>query len=209
VSLVEALQKMLERGRPIGDVVCNIESATLAGLIEYGCLRYAGPDSIPSLPSRIKDTALGLALFDVPSELGLRSAGPRKTAVKNLDIRSVEFHLVPDVNDLDEDVEWQNYLQRFERSAISVGFSKVSAANLQSAFFEMAENTRLHSRTPVCALVGYEAINDLALFTVADVGIGVLTSLRSNPRYGHLQQDIEAIQLAMQAGVTCRQGENG
>ena len=96
------------------------------------------------------------ALPEVRNELGLRSTGVPKATVKNLSPRPIEFLLVPRDTDLDEDVEWGNFCQRFERAAHEVGFSKDAAINMHSALFEMAENAKIHSDSPTAPLVGYE-----------------------------------------------------
>jgi hypothetical protein len=181
----------------------------LPGLVEYCCLRYDQPGKFPRLPKSLYRLPLMRALFEVRSELGLRSTGVPKAPVKSLSTRPIEFFLVPRDTDLDEDVEWGNFCQRFERASHGVGFSKDAAINMHSALFEMAENAKIHSRSPVIPLVGYEVSNGMAMFTVADVGIGVLESLRSVPRYASLTMDVEAIQLAMQNGVTSRQDGQG
>ena len=148
-------------------------------------------------------------MLDVLSELGLRSTGKPKASVMRFDTRPIEFHLVPPETHFNEDLEWSNFCHRFELAAREVGFSKDAAINLHSALFEMAENAVIHSRTPVAPLVGYEVGSKRAMFTVADVGIGVLESLRSIRQYASLTEDVDAIQLAMQNGVTSRQDGSG
>lgn len=208
-ELVETLQQMIRRRRPIGTVIENLATATLPGLVEFGCLRYGREEEFPALPDALCNCPLGIAIKEVPTRLGLRVDGPPKVPVKNLDTRPIEFQLVSSEHDLDEDVEWLNFLQRFERSVKLSGFSDAAAANLQSALHEMAENAQLHSQSPVSAIVGYEVRERAALFSVADVGIGVLASLRTNPLYDAIVDDVNAIQLALRSGVTCRVGEHG
>lgn len=207
--LVETLQTLQRKGKPVTEIVGQLDSATLPGLVEYCCLRYSQPDEFPPLPKSLYRLLLGCALLEVRSELGLRSTGAPKALVKNLSMRPIEFHLVPAETHLAEDIEWANFCHRFERAAQEAGFSKDAALNLHSALFEMAENAVIHSHTPVAPLAGYEVASRMAMFTVADVGIGVLASLRSVPQYAHLTEDVDAIQLAMQNGVTSRQDGSG
>jgi hypothetical protein len=98
--------------------------------------------------------------------------------------------------------EWENYCGRFERAAWAQDFNRDSAANLQSALNEMASNAVIHAFAPVAALIGYEVHDGMAAFSVADVGMGVLRSLRSVTKFQHLRRDVEAIHAALHTGVT-------
>ena len=209
VELVEAIQRLQRQGKPLAEIIGQLDTVTLPGLVEYCCLRYDQPDKFPLLPKSLYRLPLTRSLLEVRSELGLRSTGVSKAPVKSLSTRPIEFLLLPRDTDLDEDVEWGNFCQRFERAAREVGFSKDAAINMHSALFEMAENAQIHSRSPVAPLVGYEVGNGMAMFTVADVGRGVLASLRSVPQYASLTVDVEAIQLAMRNGVTSRPDGRG
>jgi anti-sigma regulatory factor (Ser/Thr protein kinase) len=209
VELVETLQILQRKGKPVAELVGQLEAATLPGLIEYGCLRYDQREQFPPLPQALHRLPVGRALLEIPSALGLRSAGAPKAAVRNLNTRYIEFHPLPSEHGFDEDIEWGSFCHRFELAARAVGFSRDAAINLHSALFEMAENAVIHSRTPVAPLVGYAVSSGTAMFTVADVGIGVLESLRSVAQYASLTEDVDAIQLAMQSGVTSRQDGGG
>jgi len=209
VDLVESMHRAVARGRPTDGVTQQIDSVTLAGLLEYGCLRYAEPGLVPVLPDSIYESELGRALQRVPSLLGVGLTCAPKALIRNLDIQSVEFQLLGPVEALDTDVQWQSFLARFERSARAAGFTSLAASKLQSAFFEMSENALLHSGSPVTPLVGYAVADATAQFCVVDVGIGVRASLLQNPRYANLSDDVEAVQLALQTGTTCRRDELG
>jgi hypothetical protein len=208
VELVETLQTMAMKGKPITDVIEGLRYASLPGLVEYGCLRFAMREVFPPLPDQNVDSPLGRSLCSIQSELGLSVAGPRKTTVKDVSPREFEFTTISDESDtLGSD--WENFLQRFERSAKEVGFSGESALNLQSALDEMATNAVIHSRARLPALVGYTVANNLAVFSVADVGRGIVASLTSNPKYAHLVEPVDAIGKALQTGVTCRIDDDG
>jgi hypothetical protein len=203
VSLVESLQRAAERGRPV-DVLHEIKLTTLAGLLEYGCLRQSYPDRFPECPAAVCSTPLGIALLQVPSPLGLRQQGKQQPDVRTVDTRTAEFRLLPPLDAFDHDVQWDNFLTRFERSARGVGFSANVSAKLQSAFAEMCENAVLHARSPTTPLAGYLISEATAQFTVVDLGIGVRASLGQNPLHSDLENDVDAIERALQTGVTCR-----
>jgi hypothetical protein len=201
VSLVEAIQRAIEKGRPVNETVHQLQTATLAGLLEYGTLRYHKGSSAPALPKAIHATEPGRALLQVPCALGLRTDGELTNDLRRLDLRISEFFSVANEADVIS-TEWENYCGRFERAAWDQGFGKAIAANLQSALYEMATNAVIHASSPVGAIVGYEVANGLASFTVADVGIGVLRSLQSVERFKQLNGDVDAIHAALHSGVS-------
>ncbi len=208
VELVEAFQTMESKGRPINTVVQNLCSATLAGILEYGCLRYALNSSVPPLPEAIVKSAIGRTLYGVPSKLGLRDNGPAKPRARDVGPREIEFMTIS-TPEQSLELAWDNFLQRFEGAAKRIGFSIGAAANLQSALHEMATNAVIHARSPVAALVGYQVADSAALFSVVDMGRGVLASLTANPKYAYLTEPVDAIQKALSTGVTGDVGDDG
>jgi hypothetical protein len=83
----------------------------------------------------------------------------------------------------------------------------MAAHGLQAAMHEMTDNALDHAEAIIPVLVGYQVTPGIALFSVVDVGRGILASLRSNPAYQHLQQDKDAIREALRDGVS-RYGPN-
>src|SRR5437868_4627716 len=148
VALVEELHRAVLRGRDMAGVVSALNGATLPGLLEYGCLRWARRDgSVPPLPQAVAASDLGRALDAVASDLGLRSNGPQKRPLRRLDPQPAEFLILQAEDDLADD-EWSHFAGRFEASARSVGFSFDAAARLQLALYEMAENAVIHAEAP-------------------------------------------------------------
>ena len=208
VALVEELHRASLRGKDVLAVVAGLEGATLPGLLEYGCLRWGRRDStFPPLPQAIMASDLGQALNAIPSDLGLRLDGPKKRILRRLDPQPAEFLVLQGEDDLAGD-EWDHFAGRFEASARGVGLSFDAAAKLQLALYEMAENAVIHAEAPAI-LVGYDASPGKALFSVADVGIGLLASLRKNPVFSGLMLHNEAIRAALQDGATSRRPEEG
>jgi hypothetical protein len=101
-----------------------------------------------------------------------------------------------------EDEELEQFEIRFDRSAQCVGFTDKTAHALHAALHEMAENAVIHAEAPTGILLGYQVAAGVALFSVADVGIGVLASLRSHPAYQHLELHKDAIRAALHDGTT-------
>jgi hypothetical protein len=80
---------------------------------------------------------------------------------------------------------------------------------MQLALHAMTENGILHADSQAGVLVGYQMLADAVLFTVADVGRGVLSSLRANAKYSALAFHRDALRLAMQDGVTSQNSDGG
>ncbi len=209
VGLVEDIHRAVLLGKAVAGVVSGRKGATLPGLLEYGCLRWAShDDTFPPLPQAIAGTDLGRALNAVPSDLGLRLNGRQKRRVRRLDPQPAEFLVLQTENDLADD-QWSHFAGRFEASVRSAGFSFDGAARLQLALYAMAENAVIHAEAPAI-LVGYDGSPGKALFCIADVGIGVLASLRKNPAFDGLDLHTQAIRAALQDGISSlRPAEGG
>jgi hypothetical protein len=189
-------------------VVSGLKGATLPGLLEYGCLRWARREgTFPALPQAIAASELGRALDAVPSDLGLRSNGLQKSLPRRLDPQVAEYLALEGEDDLAGE-GWKLFAGRFDASARSIGLSFDTAAKLQLALYEMAENAVIHAEASAI-LVGYHASQGKALFCVADVGIGVLATLRKNPAFSGLKLHNEAIRAVLQDGATSRLPSEG
>ena len=64
----------------------------------------------------------------------------------------------------------------------------------------MADNAVLHSESTSGIVVGYLAVENYVACVVADLGIGVLASLRTNERYRTLATHADAIETALKPG---------
>ena len=205
VQLVEQLQERIENDQEISSIVASLRGATLPGLMEYGCLRKALVNSIPSLPPAIVSSTIGKALSAVPSALGLRTVGAARPARRRIDVQPAEFYVASSEDDLEDN--WKAFSIRFARSAEKVGLKKLVANGLRASLHEMTENALIHSQSDIPVLVGYRVLEGTAQFCVADVGIGVLASLQSCSDFSHLRFDHQAIKEALRDGVS-RLGRN-
>src|SRR5262249_37152927 len=123
VGLVEEIHRAVLRGVAVDDVVNQLKEASLPGLLEYQCLRWAFQDgSVPTLPRSVEATALGKALLAVPCDLGLRRNGSTGRPLRRLDPQVVEFHLIEGQDDLASE-EWDHFTTRFDASVRNVGFN--------------------------------------------------------------------------------------
>jgi hypothetical protein len=202
VKLVEEIHDAVLAGLPVASTVAGLQRATLPALLEYGCLQWAlNSSKVPPLPQALLSLPVGLALSQVKSDLGLRTSGPQKGPLGHINSQLVEFCVIQGQDEVDER-PWQEFEIRFDRSAQAVGFQPLAAHGLQAALHEMVDNALDHAQAPIAVLVGYQVMEGVALFSVADVGRGVLASLRSNPAYRHLQTDKDAVREALKDGVS-------
>ncbi len=199
-SLVDDVLRAKEINRPIESVLSSFSSATLPGFVEYGCALRQYSD-LPPLPARIVGSELGIASAEVLSELGLRSTGTQKRPIRSMAAQPVEFFVL-EGDDPTLGEAWCEYRLRFEQSSKAAGFPLKTATALAAAFGEMADNAVFHSDSTIGILVGYQALPGSSLFCIADAGIGVLESLRSNPEFRNLNDHREAICMALKPGVS-------
>jgi hypothetical protein len=82
------------------------------------------------------------------------------------------------------------------------GFPVKLAGGLAGAVIEMVDNVWQHSDTPSPGLLAYQVRRRRFGFCVADTGVGVLASLRRNPRHRQLSSSMEAIRSAIEPGVS-------
>lgn len=198
VEMVEKLQRATAKSITLDEHIAAFTSATLSGLVEYGCLRHTHPD-LPNLPSAIVQSELGHALGEVCSPLGLRRIGLQKVPPSLMSAQRYEFIVL----DNDEDMtgsRWIEFGSRFALSVHRIGFRRQKALEISAAMGEMADNAVLHSESTDGILIGYQAVENFAACIIADVGIGILKSLRSNQRYKHLRKHADAIETALRPG---------
>jgi hypothetical protein len=114
--------------------------------------------------------------------------------------RAVEFFSMRNESHFPS-LDWDNYCQRFKKGLTENGFSSPYALALANAFHEMADNVMQHSQAGLLhpsfsGLAGYHLWDRCMVFSVGDHGVGVLNTLRTNPRYSGLTNS-EAALLAI------------
>jgi hypothetical protein len=211
VLLVEGIHEAAAAGQhdSVAQVVAGLQEVTLPGIVEYLCLRQAHGAglNLPPLPIRATRSDVGDALQRVVCSFGLRRTG-HFTPNTEINPEPAEFFVLHD----DRDYTGHHYRlfeTRWARACEAVGL-RVSQSLMQLAMSAMTENAVLHAESAPGILVGYHMRGSAALFTVADLGRGVLSSLRENPQYRHLQHPREALRLALHPGVSSLgYGQNG
>jgi hypothetical protein len=114
--------------------------------------------------------------------------------------------------DAEVGMEWRYFLDRFRRSLTTrLGLATTRARGLSAAFHEMVDNVVEHAGlgdVPV-GVVAYDVSDHHFGFAVADLGRGVLPSLRENPAHAALLTDAEALLSAVTRGASRRPGAEG
>lgn len=203
VKMVGEIQECIEDGRDIGSLVSSLQGATLPGFVEYRCLLRSKKDLVPPLPPAIISSTIGMAFEALRPSHAIRTG---MSSLRRIDMLPAEFYLMKSEADL-EDENWKAFTIRFARSAQGVGLDRTAAGGLRGALLEMTDNSILHAKSDSPTLVGYRVLDGFAQFCVADLGMGVLKSLRSCADFSYLQYDHEAIREALKDGVS-RMGKN-
>ncbi|QJX01059.1 hypothetical protein [Frigoriglobus tundricola] len=203
VAVVEGLHSAALRRQLdlVTATVTGLTDTTLPGLVEYLCLRHSttGNLQLPCLPPPVSTSLLGRALSQVTCPFGLRSSGWTPTN-SSVNPREAEFFVLNTEAEY-EGHDYRLFETRWARAAEAIGL-RATQSSMQLAMTAMTENVLLHAESPVGLLVGYQMLETAVLFTVADLGRGVLGSLRTNPDYQTLQHPRDALRLALQEGVS-------
>jgi anti-sigma regulatory factor (Ser/Thr protein kinase) len=101
-----------------------------------------------------------------------------------------------------EETRWASFGLKSDKAMQAAGLPAGLAGQLVGATKELHSNVYEHSEKSRSGIVAFAVHKDMAEFIVADSGIGVLASLRTNPVHESLQHDGEALHLALQPGVT-------
>lgn len=112
---------------------------------------------------------------------------------------NVAFISLPMAN---SDLFWSRCLRTFEQKLKVSGFPAGLSRALTGGLGEMADNVWQHSQTKIPGLIAYEIRRRRMAFAVADIGIGALESLRTNPKHRHLATSMDALQTVILPGAS-------
>lgn len=108
----------------------------------------------------------------------------------------------------DEDVVMLRNLERDVRERLGdAGFTQQMGKALSGALSEIITNIWEHAGAATPALLAYQCHNQRLTASVADLGMGVLQSLKSNPLYIELDSSLQALKTAMTVGVSRHQNQ--
>lgn len=197
-ALVEAIHRAVILGKPVDAALEAVETASLPGLMEFACLKLVEKSKIPRLPLAIANSETATALSAASPLFQLGSIGGKQLRSDSIEVRRAEFISLCDA----EMDAFELFAIRFNRSSVANGLSRDVSDQLQVALHEMAENALIHSESAVAPVAGYVVTEGLSQFCVADLGIGVLASLRTCPDFQGIHLHNAAIRAALRDGTS-------
>lgn len=103
--------------------------------------------------------------------------------------------------------QYHPFESRFRSAAKQAGFGRMADA-LSGALREMADNVAQHSgngqSSPAPGLIGYHVSAGNVSFAIADLGRGVLNSLRANPAWANLNNSKTALMAIIERHASRR-----
>lgn len=101
-----------------------------------------------------------------------------------------------------DDPAWTQQTRNLLNELSTNGFSSQLSRALTGAVIEMVDNVWLHSETHHAGLLAYQIRRRKLAFSVLDTGIGMLNSLRKNPKFQYLTSSMDALGKAIEPGVS-------
>lgn len=127
------------------------------------------------------------------------SRWPHRTGHAKLSDGDATVIVLPSDSD---DPWWTGCIRSIIADLIANGFAMPLSRGLAGAVIEMVDNTWLHSDAASLGLLAYQIRRRKFAFSVVDTGIGMLESLKQNPRIRYLSSSMEAIVKAIEPGVS-------
>ena len=104
---------------------------------------------------------------------------------------------------------WDQWTVHAENIAKQKGLNAQVIASLMGAMGEIQDNVYEHSGAPQTGLVAYAVTSNSFEFVVADRGMGVLQTIRQNPRYASIPDYGAALEEVIKDGVSRFPSETG
>lgn len=198
ISDIERFQRAVVDGSAIEQQIVSGSCLSLAAASELDCvLQQAQLKSVGNTVDILLQTCPIWTLFRQMRE---SNAPCRLTA------GSLALIRIP----LIYDEEWLNTeIPQLEAQLLRGRFSRHLAKSLTGAVFEMVDNVWNHSQTAETAVLAYQVGSRSFTFSVTDLGLGVLDTLKRNRRYAHLKTSIEALEEAVKPNVSGKPDGSG
>lgn len=203
-SGVDRVRAAFQGGRSDRVNEAAISGVTLGAAFELACTRAywlrEGREDIPFGTG---------ALAQLPHVADAVAALTSRTATPVASFAAPTCEVAPIPPSLGDDcVAASLFQQRFSRSLASCGFPSLLARALTKALFEMADNVLQHSSVQGdgTGIWGYHVEPKWMSFAVADIGRGVLESLRANERHTGLATSEAALEAAVRNKASRRAG---
>lgn len=176
---------------------------TLAAAVELACTVASGGAERSSLAQATARWFGGLSLWRAMIAWLVDGQRPSRPA-DAMSAPTFEMWAIEDEDDV-TGTDFVLYQDRFRRTATQHGFSSALGAALSRALAEMADNVYQHSGG--CrGLAVFHFAEKRVSWCVADLGQGMLASLRSSERWAHLENAQAALVAVWHAQATSRPG---
>jgi hypothetical protein len=187
-----------------------VETISLGACLEAACWATSGGAEVMALLSRWGQdvSSLRTALSALTTASPLPRPGDH-------DAPADEMRRCPsrrELEDSDFGVEWNYFLDRFRRSLVErLKLTSSTARALSAALAEMVDNVVDHAGLgdAPTGVVAYEVDEGRFGFAIADIGRGILASLRENPLHAGVATDSQALLAAVTRGASRRTGAAG
>lgn len=174
----------------------RLDEERIGPLVEYATHNAMHAEYTPSV-AQIVTGPMGEGLWRAVQKNGRFDIG----TTTSLEPFPFEFQPLADSSEIAA-LLWRAFKNRLSNAAFKAGFDKDTSKGLAGAFGELEDNARLHSNNVPSVIVGYRWRAGEFEMVVADMGIGVLQSLKRHPDYQHLNDDGTALRTALSSGET-------
>jgi len=127
-------------------------------------------------------------------------SGKRRASFTSLQPIPTEFKAIPSTKREFNDVYWSTFCTRVQKASERAGVERHLAQALAGSLDEMAANALEHSSDFRNRIAGYRWQPGSFEYVVSDSGVGVLSSLRSNPEYQWVSDSGQALEVALMDG---------
>lgn len=194
-SFITDLREYLANQR--NSLLANLSPSgfSIGGIVQLACLKSAYPQRLHSMLEPWRTSSKVLSNAFATHESGLFPS------TSNMwDVRGLEFFPIRGREWADKRL-YHPFESRFCKAVKEAGFGNKAEA-LSGALFEMADNVSQHSGAdstcPAPGMIGYYICEGHVAFSIADLGRGVLGSLKENPHWKQLQNSKEALLAIIQ-----------
>lgn len=210
VAALDGAREAWRSGRQADVCSASIETVTPGACLEGACWAATGGGAVRPLIERWSTASplFPTALAALTTTASLPRPGEHDAPERELRRCPSRQELV----DLAAGVEWKYFLDRFRRSLTErLSLSTPRARGLAGALQEMVDNIIQHAGLGdrPQGVVAYEVSPGHFWFGVADLGRGVLASLRENPAHQSVSTDVQALRAAVTNGASRRPGPGG
>jgi hypothetical protein len=202
----DGFRRMLRSGQNICGLLDGVTDYTLVGLMDFLATGIESGDANTVLTHIRKHSISHRESPLTAIWKAWQASGDDETAPDIHGTRHLEFYRLRRREDQNS-LAFQLFQERFVRTLKAANFTPSFANALAGALVEMTDNVIQHSRREpgeFAGIAGYNVIEGYMAFAVADVGQGVLSSLRRAPQWQSLQTAENALTAAVCQNASSR-----